>query len=89
MLSDILLIDLNTNLLEGIGSYCLRSKKKSDGYMNKSKWLNDRLEVGFRYVQLVGNKKQVGFIEYAESEYSSIVVHATDYLVILRFTVGK
>lgn len=50
--------------------------------MNKSKWLNDRFEEGLRYVQLVENKKQVGFIEYAESEYSSRVVHAKGYLVI-------
>ena len=36
-MSKIELIELNNELLEGIGSYCLRSKKKSNGYLNKNK----------------------------------------------------
>lgn len=69
-------------MLEGIGSYCLRSKKKSDGYINKNSWLNNRFEEGLKYVQLLENQKQVGFIEYTEAEFSSRVVHADGYLVI-------
>ncbi|MFT8321506.1 MAG: GNAT family N-acetyltransferase [Bacillus sp. (in: firmicutes)] len=40
------------------------------------------MEEGLKYIQLTENNKQVGFIEYAESNYSSRVVHADDYLVI-------
>ncbi|MGE7694036.1 GNAT family N-acetyltransferase [Lysinibacillus sp. NPDC094177] len=76
------LVEINNELLEGIGSYCLRSKKKSSGYLNKNKWLNNRFEEGMKYVQVIDNKKQVGFIEYTEAEYSSRVVHADGYLVI-------
>ncbi|MGE7673270.1 GNAT family N-acetyltransferase [Lysinibacillus sp. NPDC094403] len=76
------LVEFNNELLEGIGSYCLRSKKKSSGYLNKNKWLNNRFEEGLKYVQVIDNKKQVGFIEYTEAEYSSRVVHADGYLVI-------
>ncbi|MGE7926830.1 GNAT family N-acetyltransferase [Lysinibacillus xylanilyticus] len=81
-MSKIELIELNNELLEGIGSYCLRSKKKSSGYLNKNKWLNNRFEEGLKYVQVIDNKKQVGFIEYTEAENSSRVVHADGYLVI-------
>jgi len=76
------LIECNNEVLEGIGSYCLRSKKKSSGYLNKNKWLNNRFEEGLKYVQVIDNKKQVGFIEYTEAENSSRVVHADGYLVI-------
>ena len=82
-------IEFDTELLEGIGSYCLRSKKKSLGYINKSKWLNERFEEGLKYVQLLENKKQVGFIEYTDTEYSSRVVHADNYLVIHCLWVGE
>lgn len=81
-LSKVELVELNNELLEGIGSYCLRSKKKSTGYINKNNWLNNRFEEGLKYVQIIDNKKQVGFIEYTEAEYSSRVVHADGYLVI-------
>jgi hypothetical protein len=81
-LSDNRLVELDSVLLEGMGSFCLRSKKSSPGYINKSKWLNDRFEEGLRYVQLFQNKKQAGFIEYTAAEFSSRVVNADHYIVI-------
>jgi N-acetylglutamate synthase-like GNAT family acetyltransferase len=81
-LADVQMVELDTELLEGLGSYCLRSKKKSLGYINKNKWLNERFEEGLKYIQLIENKKQVGFIEYTDAKFSSRVVHADDYLVI-------
>ncbi|WP_026675663.1 GNAT family N-acetyltransferase [Alkalihalobacterium bogoriense] len=81
-MTDIQLIQTDKRMLEGIGSFCLRSKKKSPGYINKNKWLHDRFEEGLRYIQLIDNKKQVGFIEYTDSEHSSRVVHADNYSVI-------
>ncbi|MBE4909845.1 GNAT family N-acetyltransferase [Bacillus luteolus] len=79
---DTQLIEVDSKTLEGIGSYCLRSKKNSLGYINKNKWLNERFEEGLKYIQLFENKKQVGFIEYSDAAFSSRVVHADDYLVI-------
>lgn len=76
------LVELESSMLEGIGSYCLRSKKNSTGYINKNKWLEKSFKEGLRYIQLMEGAKQVGFIEYAESEYSSRVVHAENYFVI-------
>lgn len=76
------IIELNHEILQGTGSYCLRSKPKSQGYINKNKWLNDQFEEGLKYVKLLENGKQVGFIEYTASESSSRVVYAENYLVI-------
>jgi N-acetylglutamate synthase-like GNAT family acetyltransferase len=81
-LAEIQMVELDTKIIEGMGSYCLRSKKKSIGYMNKNKWLNERFEEGLRYIQLIEDKKQVGFIEYTEAEFSFRVVHAENYLII-------
>lgn len=76
------MVELDTDILEGMGSFCLRSKKKSLGYINKNKWLNESFEKGLKYIQLIENKKQVGFIEYTDAEFSSRVVHANNYLVV-------
>ncbi|GAB6928813.1 GNAT family N-acetyltransferase [Paenibacillus sp. JCM 10914] len=76
------LVELGTALLEGTGSYCLRSKKSNAGYVKKNKWLTDRFEEGLKYVQLFENQKQVGFIEYTAAEFSSRVVYAEHYLII-------
>ncbi|MGE7925828.1 GNAT family N-acetyltransferase [Viridibacillus arvi] len=81
-MEDLQMVELDTEILEGTGSFCLRSKKKSLGYINKNKWLNESFEKGLKYIQLIENKKQVGFIEYTDAEFSSRVVHANNYLVI-------
>lgn len=74
--------ELNSTTIEGTGSFCLRSKKNSNGYINKNNWLNNRFEEGLKYIQLFEKEKQVGFIEYTDSEFSSRVVYAENYLVI-------
>ncbi|MFF6015949.1 GNAT family N-acetyltransferase [Lysinibacillus fusiformis] len=76
------IVEMDGQLLEGIGSFCLRSKKKSGGYKGKNKWLHQQFEKGLRYVQLVEDHQQVGFIEYTDAEYSSRVVHAEGYIMI-------
>ncbi|GAA3348093.1 GNAT family N-acetyltransferase [Lysinibacillus sp. FSL M8-0216] len=76
------IVEMDGQLLEGIGSYCLRSKKIGEGYKSKNKWLNQQFEKGLRYIQLLEEQKQVGFIEYTDAEYSSRVVHAEGYIMI-------
>jgi L-amino acid N-acyltransferase YncA len=75
-------VEMDHETLEGTGSFCLRSKKSTEGYIQKNKWLHDRFEDGLKYVQLIEDKKQVGFIEYTDAECSSRVVYANDYVVI-------
>jgi hypothetical protein len=81
-LSNLQTVELDTEMLDGIGSFCLRSKKNSVGYINKKNWLHEQFEEGLRYIQLMEGKKPIGFIEYTDSQYSSRVVHADDYLVV-------
>lgn len=52
------MVELDTDVLEGTGSFCLRSKKKSLGYINKNKWLNEIFEKGLKYIQLIENKNK-------------------------------
>lgn len=59
-----------------------KKQKKSEGYKGKNKWLNQQFEKDLRYVQLLEDHKQVGFIEYTDAEYSSRVVHADGYVMI-------
>lgn len=82
MLQEVKVVDSDIKTLGGIGSFCLRSKKKLPGYIEKNKWLKARFEEGLKYIQLIENGKQVGFIEYTDAEFSSRVVHADGYLVI-------
>ncbi|KPN97144.1 GCN5 family acetyltransferase [Lysinibacillus sp. ZYM-1] len=81
-LTHVEIVEMNGQLLEGIGSYCLRSKKDAEGYKGKNKWLNQQFEKSLRYFQLLEDRKQVGFIEYTDAEYSSRVIHADDYVII-------
>jgi L-amino acid N-acyltransferase YncA len=81
-MSQVEMVEMNSESLEGMGSFCLRSKKNSPGYQNKNKWLNQQFEKGLHYIQLLENNKQVGFIEYADAEHSSRVVYADGFVVI-------
>jgi len=76
------LLEINQTNLEGEGCYCLRSKPNSKGYTNKNNWLTGRLDEGLKYVKILEDSKQAGFIEYTSIEFSSRVVYGENYLVI-------
>ncbi|KMK75850.1 GCN5 family acetyltransferase [Alkalihalobacillus pseudalcaliphilus] len=76
------IVDTTVEILDGVGSYCLRSMKQTNGYQRKQNWLKQELEVGLRYVQILEGKKQKGFIEYTESENASRAIYADGYIVI-------
>lgn len=71
----ITLINLDEKNLEESGCYCLRSKPKSSGYMRKNNWLKGKFKQGLKYVKIMENNKQAGFIEYVPIEHSSRVVY--------------
>ncbi|BFH62914.1 GNAT family N-acetyltransferase [Paenibacillus azoreducens] len=76
------LTELNHENIEELSGYCLRSKPHADGYKNKNNWLKDQMEYGLKYIKLLENGKQAGFIEYTASETSSRVIYADNYLII-------
>lgn len=75
------MLELHDENVDG-GCYCLRSKPKSDGYVNKNSWLKSRFNEGLKYINLLENNKPAGFIEYTPIESSSRVVYGENYLVI-------
>ncbi|HWL25658.1 MAG TPA: GNAT family N-acetyltransferase [Ureibacillus sp.] len=82
------LLEVNQSNLKGEGCYCLRSKPNSKGYKDKNSWLSDRFNEGIKYMKIMENGKQAGFIEFAPIEYSSRVVYGENYLVIHCLWVG-
>jgi len=81
-LETIEMIELDEENLEDKGCFCLRSKPNSKGYINKNEWLMGKFNEGLKYIKIMENSKQAGFIEYTPIEYSSRVVYGENYLVI-------
>ncbi|MCP1157222.1 MULTISPECIES: GNAT family N-acetyltransferase [Bacillus] len=73
--------ELNGECL-GEGCYCLRSKPGSSGYQNKNLWLTERFTEGLKYLKVLENGRQAGFIEYTPIEFSSRAIYGENYLVI-------
>ena len=74
------LIDVTTQNVEATGFFCCMSKRKTDGYQRKLRWLKDRFAEGMRIKML--KLPERGFIEYIPGEYAWRAVHTDGYLFI-------
>ena len=84
------IIDVSPENVAETGFFCLMSRKKSDGYKRKLKWLNARFEEGLRIKMLDLSEGGRGFIEYIPGEYAWRPVEASGYLFIhCLWVVGK
>jgi GNAT superfamily N-acetyltransferase len=89
------IIDVNPDNVDKIGMFCVKSKKKSLGYIAKLAWIKHRFDEGLRYKILFvdeGRKELTsrGFVEYMPSEYSWRGIKAENYSVIhCLWVVGK
>jgi N-acetylglutamate synthase-like GNAT family acetyltransferase len=81
-------IELNEHNISQSGCFCQRSKTNATGYINKNKWLLERFHEGLKYIKIMENNKQAGFIEYTPIESSSRVVFGENYMVIHCLWVG-
>jgi GNAT superfamily N-acetyltransferase len=82
------LIDVNAENVEQTGFFCFMSKKKSEGYQRKLRWLKDRFAEGLRLKMLPLPER--GFIEYIPGEHAWRSVYADGYLLIhCLWVVGK
>lgn len=82
------IIDVTADNVERTGFFCYMSKRKSDGYGRKLRWLRKRFAEGLRIKMLAVPER--GFIEYLPGEYAWRAVHADGYLVIhCLWVVGK
>lgn len=82
------IIELSEGNISSEGCYCLRSKPNSSGYQGKKNWLGSSFDKGMKYVKLLENGKQAGFIEYVQIEHSSRVIYGENYIVIHCLWIG-
>ena len=84
------IIDVTADNVEENGFFCLMSRRKSDGYRRKLRWLQARFEEGLRIKMLDLSDGGRGFIEYIPGEYAWRPVDATGYVFIhCLWVVGK
>jgi GNAT superfamily N-acetyltransferase len=82
------LVDVGIENVERTGFFCFMSKKKSEGYQRKLRWLRDRFAEGMHIKMLALPER--GFIEYIPGEHAWRAVHADGYLFIhCLWVVGK
>ena len=82
------IIDDNNNNVDEVGFFCLMSRKRSEGYQRKLKWLRDRFDEGMKIKML--KLPERGFIEYIPGEYAWRAVEAKGYMFIhCLWVVGK
>jgi len=82
------IITVTAQNIETTGFFCYMSKKKSEGYGRKLKWLRDRFGEGM-CIKLLKLPER-GFIEYISGEHAWRAIHADGYLFIhCLWVVGK
>lgn len=74
------IIDVNAGNVEATGFFCLRSKRKSEGYQRKRAWLDARFAEGLTIKMATGGWR--GFVEYMPGVDGWRAVHAEGYLLI-------
>lgn len=88
MESAIGVIDVNQDNVSREGFFCLMSKRKSEGYQRKLRWLKDRFAQGMK-IKIIKEGGR-GFIEYIPGEYAWRAVRAEGYMFIhCLWVVGK
>jgi GNAT superfamily N-acetyltransferase len=82
------ILDVAADNVEKTGFFCFMSKKKSEGYQRKLRWLKERFSEGLRIKML--ELPERGFIEYIPGEHAWRAIHAEGYLLIhCLWVVGK
>jgi N-acetylglutamate synthase-like GNAT family acetyltransferase len=82
------IIEVTAENVEETGFFCFMSKRKSEGFQRKLKWLKDRFAEGMRIKMF--ELPERGFIEYLPGEYAWRAVNASGYMFIhCLWVVGK
>jgi GNAT superfamily N-acetyltransferase len=76
------IIEINSKNVSEKGFFCYMSKKKSEGYQRKLKWLKDRFDEGMKIKMLDLRQGGRGFIEYIPGEHAWRAVNAEGYMFI-------
>ena len=90
MEDDIRIVSINEENIDKEGFFCLKSRKKADGYLQKKEWLLERFKEGLKLHILYQGKRSFAFIEYLPGEYAWRAVNAAGTMFIhCIWTVGK
>lgn len=82
------ILDVTAESVATTGFFCYMSKKKSEGYQRKLRWLKDRFDEGLRIKMLAPPER--GFIEYLPGDHAWRAVHADGYMFVhCLWVVGK
>jgi len=76
------IVEVNGENVSDRGFFCYMSKKKSEGYQRKLKWLRDRFDEGMKIKMLDLRQGGRGFIEYIPGEFAWRAVNAKGYMFI-------
>jgi len=76
------LVDVNQENVSEKGFFCYMSKKKTEGYQRKLRWLKDRFSEGMKLKMLDLEQGGRGFIEYIPGEFAWRAVNAKGYVFI-------
>jgi len=76
------IIEVNRDNVSQTGFFCYMSKKKTEGYQRKLRWLKDRFFEGMKIRMLDLKQGGRGFIEYVPGEYAWRAVNAEGYMFI-------
>lgn len=94
--SEYQIVDVNAANVDSVGSFCLQSKKHTEGYKAKVEWMKRRFREGLRYKLLLVNEgakrgfRARGFVEYIPGEFAWRGISAEDYMVVhCIWVVGK
>jgi GNAT superfamily N-acetyltransferase len=84
------IVEVNKENVSEKGFFCYMSKRKSEGYRRKLRWLNDRFDEGMKIKMLDLEQGGRGFIEYIPGEFAWRAVNARGYMFIhCVWVVGK
>lgn len=76
------IVTVNKENVSKTGFFCYMSKKKTEGYQRKLRWLKDRFDEGMKIKMLDLKQGGRGFIEYVSGEYAWRAVNAEGYMFI-------
>jgi len=86
--NEIKTVDVNEDNVSETGFFCFMSKRQTEGYQRKLRWLKARFAEGIRIKML--RLPERGFIEYIPGEYAWRAVKAAEYMLIhCLWIVGK
>jgi len=76
------IITVNKENVSKTGFFCYMSKRKTEGYQRKLRWLKDRFNEGMKIKMLDLKQGCRGFIEYIPGEQAWRAVNAKGYMFI-------